>query len=143
MHPHYISLATFFKASDIHSLDPPPQPTFAIHPRYVVFSRPRGIGTYRWHGSLTLEPSSDSVINTLGLSPAGVDAFKSITLVAVEAFRACDLSLSVKILRYRPHPVRAGSLVLPILRRGRTLLHDWDVLCGGHLRTGIMSVTQS
>jgi len=25
--------------------------------------------TYRWHDHLTLEPSSDSVVNTLGLSP--------------------------------------------------------------------------
>jgi hypothetical protein len=31
--------------------------------------------TYRWHNHLTLESSSDTVVDTLGLSPAGVDTF--------------------------------------------------------------------
>jgi hypothetical protein len=37
---------------------------------------------------LALEPSSDTVINTLGLSPAGVDTFVGVALMSVEALRA-------------------------------------------------------
>ena len=45
--------------------------------------------TYRWHSSLTFKPSSHPVVNALGLPPTGVDAFESITLMAVEALCAC------------------------------------------------------
>jgi len=38
-----------------------------------------------WHGSLALEASSDSVVDTLGLSPAGVHAHEPVTLVTAEA----------------------------------------------------------
>lgn len=37
------------------------------------------------HGSLSLETSADAVIDTLGLSPAGVDTHEAVRLVAVEA----------------------------------------------------------
>lgn len=39
----------------------------------------------RWHGDVALEPSSDTVVNTLGLSPAGRNAFEAIRLESVEA----------------------------------------------------------
>ena len=38
--------------------------------------------TYRWHNHLTLESSSDTVVNTLGLSPASVDTFVGVALVS-------------------------------------------------------------
>jgi hypothetical protein len=37
--------------------------------------------TYRWHNHLTLESSSDTVVNTLGLSPAGVEAFVCVCII--------------------------------------------------------------
>lgn len=42
-----------------------------------------------WHGSLALEASADTVVDTLGLSPARVDAHEAVRLVAVEARSAC------------------------------------------------------
>lgn len=45
--------------------------------------------TYRWHNHLALEPSSDSVVNTLWLSPAGIETFVGIALMSVETLRAC------------------------------------------------------
>lgn len=43
------------------------------------------ISTHLWHGSLALEASPDSVVDTLGLSPAGVHAHEPVTLVTAEA----------------------------------------------------------
>jgi hypothetical protein len=45
--------------------------------------------TYRWHNHLTLESSSDTVINTLGLSPAGVDTFVGVALVTSKLLGSC------------------------------------------------------
>lgn len=45
--------------------------------------------TYRWHSSLSLEPSSDTIVDALWLPPARVDAHEAVTLVAAEALRAC------------------------------------------------------
>jgi len=39
-----------------------------------------------WHSSLTLEPSANTIINTLWLSPTGVDTFETIALMAIEPF---------------------------------------------------------
>jgi hypothetical protein len=47
-----------------------------------------GAQTYRWHNHLALEASSDTVVDTLGLSPAGIDAHVGVTLMSVEALRA-------------------------------------------------------
>ncbi|KAB8296032.1 hypothetical protein EYC80_008841 [Monilinia laxa] len=44
--------------------------------------------TYRWHNHLSLEASSDTVINTLRLSPACVDTFVGIALMSVETLGA-------------------------------------------------------
>lgn len=46
--------------------------------------------TYRWHNHLSLETSSDTVINTLRLSPACVDTFVGIALMSVETLGACN-----------------------------------------------------
>ena len=48
---------------------------------------------YLWHSSLTLESSPDSVVDTLRLSPARVNAFESVGLVTVEARGACVQNL--------------------------------------------------
>jgi len=45
--------------------------------------------TYRWHSSLALEPSSYSVVDTLGLPPTWIHAHEPVALVTVEALRAC------------------------------------------------------
>ena len=44
--------------------------------------------TYRRHSGLSLKPSPDSIVNTLGLAPVCVDTFVGIALVPVEALRA-------------------------------------------------------
>jgi hypothetical protein len=44
--------------------------------------------TYRWHHHLSLEASADSVVDTLWLSPAGIDTHIGVTLMSVEALRA-------------------------------------------------------
>ena len=44
--------------------------------------------TYRRHSRLSLEPSPDSVVDTLGFAPICVDTFVGIALVPVEALRA-------------------------------------------------------
>lgn len=48
-------------------------------------SRAAPVLTHLWHGSLALEASPDSVVDTLGLSPAGVHAHEPVTLVTAEA----------------------------------------------------------
>ena len=45
--------------------------------------------TYRGHGSLSLESSSHSVVDTFWFPPVCVDAFVGVALVAVEALCAC------------------------------------------------------
>ena len=45
--------------------------------------------TYRWHHSLALEPSPHSVVDTLWFAPIRGDAHEAVTLMAVEALRAC------------------------------------------------------
>lgn len=45
--------------------------------------------TYRWHNHLALEPSSDTIVNTLRLSPAGVETFVCVALMTMETLRAC------------------------------------------------------
>ena len=45
--------------------------------------------TYLWHSSLALEPSSNSIVDTLRLPPAGIDTHVCVTLVSVEALRVC------------------------------------------------------
>ena len=52
-------------------------------------------GTYRWHNSLSLEASSDTVVNTLRLSPAGVDTFVGVALMSVETLRAYRMQSSI------------------------------------------------
>lgn len=47
-----------------------------------------GTETNRWHNHLSLETSSDTVINTLRLSPACVDTFVGIALMSVETLGA-------------------------------------------------------
>ena len=37
--------------------------------------------TYRWHNHLALETSSDTIVNTLRLSPAGVETFVSVCMI--------------------------------------------------------------
>lgn len=44
--------------------------------------------TYRWHHHLSLEASADSVVDTLWLSPAGIDTHVGVRLMSVEALRA-------------------------------------------------------
>lgn len=48
-----------------------------------------GDSTNRWHGSLTLETSADTIINTLRLPPVRIDTFVGVTLMTIEALRAC------------------------------------------------------
>lgn len=65
--------------------------------------------SHLWHGSLALEASADTVVDTLGLSPARVDAHEAVRLVAVEARSVCRrniLSATVALLLSFsfPHP---------------------------------------
>jgi hypothetical protein len=50
--------------------------------------------TYRWHNHLTLESSSDTVVNTLGLSPAGVEAFVCVCII--EKLEYFNLGISIE-----------------------------------------------
>jgi len=45
--------------------------------------------TYRGHGLGATEASPDTVVDTLGLAPAGIEAHEPVTLVTEEARRAC------------------------------------------------------
>ena len=69
---------------------------------------------YLRHSSLPLEPPPHSIVNTLRLPPAGVDAFEAVGLVAVEGvgvllhdldvFFGCDhLLIRVSISALTPH----------------------------------------
>lgn len=68
--------------------------------------------TYRWHGNLALEPSSDTVVNTLGLSPAWVDTFVAFALVSVEALRAYTIHKLIPV-----HPSMPRIIPNAILHR--------------------------
>jgi hypothetical protein len=50
--------------------------------------------TYRRHDHLALESSSYAVVDTLGLPPARIDAHVGVTLMSVEALRACKINTS-------------------------------------------------
>jgi len=41
--------------------------------------------SYLGHSSLAAESTTDAIVDTLGLSPAGVNAFETVALVAIEA----------------------------------------------------------
>lgn len=58
---------------------------------------PRG-GTYTGHDHAAPEASPDPVVDTLRLAPAGVDALEPVTLVTVEALRACTRPVNISIL---------------------------------------------
>jgi hypothetical protein len=97
LYPHQPALCvirSFGKASHKNCMQEPFQPSS---------SKSR---TYRWHNHLSLEPSSDTVINTLGLSPAWVDTFVGIALMSVETLGAykCTCQLIVP-----PFPSSFGS----------------------------------
>jgi hypothetical protein len=51
-----------------------------------------GPRTYRGHDHATPEASPDTVVDTLGLAPAGIEALEPVTLVTGEALRACEKS---------------------------------------------------
>lgn len=101
------------------------------------------------HDGLSLEATAHGIVNTLGLSPAGVYAHEAVRLVAGEARSACksitvsgglpDFLLRRSYLSWRRSlgmclgVCRTRGLVAPWMG-GRTLLDDRDMLlCGGHL----------
>jgi hypothetical protein len=57
----------------------------------------------RGHNHATPEASPDTVVDTLGLAPAGIEALEPITLVTGEALRACNMSKSA-LLRSQSRP---------------------------------------
>lgn len=75
------------------SLLPAPLKQPAANLRLVPNSPPQEHGgkkraTYRGHSKIALEASPDTVVNTLGLAPCGVDPHEAVALVAHEALRA-------------------------------------------------------
>ena len=68
--------------------------------------------TYRGHNHAALKTSSDTVVDTLRLAPAGVDTLEAVTLVTLEALGVCILaSLSQKFhstANYPHSPVYDG-----------------------------------
>ena len=100
------------------------------------------------HDGLALEATAHGIVDTLGLSPAGVYAHEAVRLVAGEARSACKSitvsdGLPVSSLRRSCLSWRSflGGLwlwncvlVAPPWAGGRTLLDDRDMLlCGRHL----------
>lgn len=59
----------------------------------VDFARQSEAATYGGHGNAATEATADTVVDTLGLSPAGVEALEAIGLVAEEARSACESML--------------------------------------------------
>jgi hypothetical protein len=51
-----------------------------------------------WHGRGALEPPSDAVIDTLGLSPAGIDPHEPVALMPLEVRSACRQAELVAVL---------------------------------------------
>ena len=51
--------------------------------------------TYRGHSKVALEPSPNTVVNTLGLAPCRVQALEPVALVAHEALGACKSACSL------------------------------------------------
>lgn len=104
------------------------------------------------HGGLALEATAHGIVDTLGLSPAGVDALEAVRLVAVEAPSACRCTIPVSDVFFSLFLfLRSfGALCSWLLRSdcveydgvaavhsetcgdgdggGRTLLHDRNVL---------------
>ena len=69
---------------------------------------------------MTLESSSDSVVDTLRLSPASIHAFIAIGLVAMEPLRAYSTSI--------PQGNSMGARIFTLFDDGHM------ALCGNHLR---------
>jgi hypothetical protein len=80
---------------------------FRTPPRTPALGR-----TYRWHNHLSLEPSSDTVINTLGLSPACVDTFVGVALMSVETLRACTIDMLIPDIQAYPQVIPIAVLTL-------------------------------
>lgn len=77
--------------------------------------------THLWHGSLTLETSADSVVDTLWLPPAWVHAHEAVTLVAVEP--RGDLLHDRDMLLCGDHlcdNVSISGIAIGVFRRGRS-----------------------
>lgn len=60
-----------------------------IGPRQNEIATP-GKGHYLGHSSLAREATADTAVDTLRLSPAGIDALEAIALVAIEALPVCS-----------------------------------------------------
>ena len=96
---------------------------------------------------MSLESSSDTVVNTLRLSPAWVDTFVGVALMSVETLGAYTIEMSTPAHPNMSPASLKFNIAIPffeILARGisrsrggwdqRTLLDDRDVLlCGNHL----------
>ena len=81
--------------------------------------------TYRRHSCLSLKPSPNSIVDTLGLAPVCVDTFVGIALVPVEALRA------YKACSQRPE-LENGFIVILLLRKGISYgAQDGLPSCGG------------
>lgn len=52
------------------------------------------MATYRGHSKVALEPSPNTVVNTLGLAPCRVQALEPVALMAHEALGACKATCS-------------------------------------------------
>jgi hypothetical protein len=62
------------------------RPSFLGHRGLIIPS------TYRWHNHLTLESSSDTIVDTLWLSPACIDTHVGVRLVAMEPLHTFSIS---------------------------------------------------
>ncbi len=120
-----------------------------------------GQATYRGHSKVALEPSPDTVVNTLGLAPRSVQALEPVALVAHEALGACIPTRSSTSESSKKSIVgmesslpaskgaRSGGRFGRINRwRGsglgkRTLLHDRDVLLSGNHLCGLLEQGQN
>jgi hypothetical protein len=94
------------------------------------------------HGSLSLEPSADAIVDTLWLSPAGINSHEAIALMAVEPLPVCRSKrpsqhkfLQTSALdNFQLVRVRTCSCVDGKGRGMRTLLHNGNMLlCRNHL----------
>ena len=64
-------------------------PRTSTSPNCTLYNQfEKNFPTYRRHSNLTLKPSPYPIINPLGFSPARIDAFVGIALMAVEALCA-------------------------------------------------------
>jgi len=84
------------------------------------------------HGSLALEASAHAVVDTLWLSPAGVDAHEAVRLVAVEVRSACVKEYPVS------HNLCVSLLVLvSVFFSTRFLLFVIDLLSSSIVSVGM------